>query len=125
MACFSVQAREKNVHVLEQFVKHGADFSHGFFHAPSMRSCTGLFSHGDVILQQKLEKQGRHILSRVIYAKLSTTTQLCRIYVGRMEIRCGTALPQTSRQAYVVAAKSALKGTFIRQTIFESNSICT
>jgi len=57
------------------FVEHGADFSDGFFHAPSMRSCTGLYLHGDVILQQKLEKQGGYITSSMIYAKLSTTMQ--------------------------------------------------
>lgn len=37
-------------------MKHRADFRDGFFHAPSMRSCTELYLHGDVILQQKLEK---------------------------------------------------------------------
>lgn len=57
------------------FVEHGADFSDGFFHTPSMRSCTGLYLHGDVILQQKLEKQGGYIMSSTIYAKLSTTMQ--------------------------------------------------
>lgn len=79
-----------------------------------MRSCTGLYLHGDVILQQKLEKQGGYILSRVIYARLSTTMQPCHIYVGRMKVRCGTTLPQTSRQAYVLAAKSThnSKGNF-------------
>lgn len=56
-------------------MEHGADFSNGFFHAPSMRSCTGLYLHGDVILQQKLEKQGGYIMSSMIYAKLSTTMQ--------------------------------------------------
>lgn len=57
------------------FVEHGADFSDGFFHTPSMRSCTGLCLHGDVILQQKLEKQGEYIMSSMIYAKLPTTMQ--------------------------------------------------
>lgn len=39
-------------------MEHGAGFSDGFFHAPSMRSHTRLYLHGDVILQQKLGKQG-------------------------------------------------------------------
>lgn len=56
-------------------MEHGADFSDGFFHATSMRSYTGLYLHGDVILQEKLEKQGGCIMSSMIYAKLSTTMQ--------------------------------------------------
>lgn len=56
-------------------MEHGADFSDGFFHEASMRSYTGLYLHGDVILQQKLEKQGGCIMSSMIYAKFSTVMQ--------------------------------------------------
>lgn len=75
MACPSVQLGKKSKSAGAVLVEHGADFSGGFLHAPTMRSCTGLYLHGDVILQQKLEKQGGYTISSMIYAKLSTTMQ--------------------------------------------------
>lgn len=40
-------------------MEHGADFTDGFFYAASMRSCTGLYLHGDVIFAAEAGKTRR------------------------------------------------------------------
>lgn len=101
-------------------MKHGADFSDGFFHTPSMRSCTRLYLHGDVILQQKLEK------TRRVYLVQGDICQAFHTYAAMSYIcwqakNVGQPCPKLLDKLmfWLQNQLITLKGTFIRQTVFE------
>lgn len=111
------------------FADHGADFSNGFFHASSMRSCTGLYLHGDVIFTAEAGKTRRvyhvqHDLCQAFHNHAAFVP--CHTYVGRMKVRSGTTLPQVLDNLMLWLQKQLItqNAISIRQAVFKSKSIC-